>query len=143
MPRMLMLLDSAGLYFRAFHGAPESITGPDGSPVNAVRGFLDMTAALVTSRRPSGLVACWDDDWRPQWRVDLIESYKTHRVAVDGGQDEPETLATFDVEAHILDGACYRLVPGAEPARFARRVGFREIAHRKQNVGTGAPYRHY
>ncbi|MGB7981501.1 MAG: 5'-3' exonuclease [Candidatus Nanopelagicales bacterium] len=89
---MLMLLDSAGLYFRAFHGVPESVTAPDGTPVNAVRGFLDMTAALVASRRPSGLVACWDDDWRPQWRVDLLPSYKAHRVAVDGGEDEPETL---------------------------------------------------
>jgi 5'-3' exonuclease len=89
---MLMLLDSAGLYYRAFHGAPESITAPDGTPVNAVRGFLDMTAALVAARKPSGLVACWDDDWRPQWRVDLLPSYKAHRVAADGGEDEPESL---------------------------------------------------
>ena len=82
---MLMLLDSAGLYFRAFHAIPESITAPDGTPVNAVRGFLDMTAALVATRRPTGLVACWDDDWRPQWRVDLLDSYKTHRALGDGG----------------------------------------------------------
>ncbi len=40
----LMLVDAASLYFRAFHGVPESITAPDGRPVNAVRGFLDMTA---------------------------------------------------------------------------------------------------
>ena len=100
---MLMLLDSAGLYFRAFHAAPETITAPDGTPVNAVRGFLDMTAALVAARRPSGLVACWDDDWRPQWRVDLIPSYKTHRVAVGGGQDEPETLAAqVDIISDVL-----------------------------------------
>jgi 5'-3' exonuclease len=89
---MLMLLDSAGLYYRAFHGVPESMTAPDGTPVNAVRGFLDMCTALVDSRRPSGLVACWDDDWRPQWRVQLLDSYKAHRVAADGGEDEPETL---------------------------------------------------
>ncbi|HYN55906.1 MAG TPA: 5'-3' exonuclease H3TH domain-containing protein [Motilibacterales bacterium] len=89
---MLMLLDSAGLYYRAFHGVPESITAPDGTPVNAVRGFLDMCTALVSSRRPSGLVACWDDDWRPQWRVDLLASYKAHRVAADGAEDEPEAL---------------------------------------------------
>jgi 5'-3' exonuclease len=90
---MLMLLDSAGLYYRAFHGVPESITAPDGTPVNAVRGFLDMCTALVTSRTPTGLVACWDDDWRPSWRVDLLASYKAHRVAADGSEDEPETLA--------------------------------------------------
>jgi 5'-3' exonuclease len=89
---MLMLLDSAGLYYRAFHGVPESITAPDGTPVNAVRGFLDMCTALVASRAPTGLVACWDDDWRPAWRVDLLASYKAHRVAADGTEDEPESL---------------------------------------------------
>ena len=89
---MLMLLDSAGLYYRAFHGVPESITAPDGTPVNAVRGFLDMCTALVASRRPTSLVACWDDDWRPAWRVELLDSYKAHRVAADGSEDEPDSL---------------------------------------------------
>lgn len=77
----LMLLDSASLYFRAFYGVPDTVKAPDGGSVNAVRGFLDIIAKLVTTYRPSALVACWDDDWRPQWRVDLIPSYKTHRVA--------------------------------------------------------------
>ncbi|WP_125132287.1 5'-3' exonuclease [Microbacterium sp. 10M-3C3] len=77
----LMLLDSASLYFRAFYGVPDTVKGPDGSPVNAARGFLDIIAKLVTTYRPSALVACWDDDWRPQWRVDLLPSYKAHRVA--------------------------------------------------------------
>lgn len=100
---MLMLLDAAGLYFRAFHAAPESITAPDGTPVNAVRGYLDMTAALVAARRPTHLVACWDDDWRPQWRVDLLPSYKAHRVAEGGGQDEPESLAAqVDIISDVL-----------------------------------------
>ena len=65
------------------------MTAPDGTPVNAVRGFLDMVATLVTRRRPQRLVACWDDDWRPQWRVDLVPSYKAHRVAevVAGASD--------------------------------------------------------
>ncbi len=80
-PPKLMLLDSASLYFRAFYGVPDTVTAPDGRPVNAVRGFLDMIAKLVTTYEPSHVVACWDDDWRPQWRVDLIPSYKTHRVA--------------------------------------------------------------
>ena len=77
----LMLLDSASLYFRAFYGVPDTVRAPDGTPVNAVRGFLDIITKLVTLYRPTHLIACWDDDWRPQWRVDLIPSYKTHRVA--------------------------------------------------------------
>jgi 5'-3' exonuclease len=90
-----MLLDSASLYFRAFHGIPEKITAPDGTPVNAVRGFLDMVSTLVTLRRPARLVACWDDDWRPAFRVAAIASYKTHRVADPRTNTEevPDTLA--------------------------------------------------
>jgi 5'-3' exonuclease len=76
----LMLLDTASLYFRAFHGVPDSLRSPDGKPVNAVRGLLDMIAFLVTEHRPDRLVACWDDDWRPAFRVAAIPSYKRHRL---------------------------------------------------------------
>ncbi len=81
MPDRLMLLDTASLYFRAFYGVPDTIRRADGTPVNAVRGLLDMIARLTTDYNATHLVACWDDDWRPQWRVDLIPSYKSHRVA--------------------------------------------------------------
>ncbi|HET6625316.1 MAG TPA: 5'-3' exonuclease [Nocardioidaceae bacterium] len=76
----LMLLDTASLYFRAFFGIPDSVKAPDGTPVNAVRGLLDFINRLVTDYRPTHLACCWDNDWRPQWRVDLIPSYKAHRV---------------------------------------------------------------
>ncbi|MGH3796055.1 MAG: 5'-3' exonuclease [Pseudonocardiaceae bacterium] len=78
----VLLLDAASLYFRAYYGVPESITAPDGTPVNAVRGFTDMLARLIESRRPSRLVACLDLDWRPDFRVAAIASYKAHRVAL-------------------------------------------------------------
>ena len=95
----LMLLDTAALYFRAFYGVPDSVRAPDGTPVNAVRGLLDIIARLVTDFAPTGLIACWDDDWRPEWRVDLIPTYKAHRVAeeVEGGPDVeavPDPLTT-------------------------------------------------
>ena len=75
-----MLLDTASLYFRAYFGVPDSFKAPDGTPVNAVRGLLDFIARLVTDYEPTHLACCWDNDWRPQWRVDLIPSYKAHRV---------------------------------------------------------------
>ena len=68
------------MYFRAFFGVPDSMNAPDGTSVNAVRGFLDMIARLVTLQRPARLVACWDDDWRPAFRVALLPTYKTHRL---------------------------------------------------------------
>ncbi len=80
----MMLLDTASLYFRAFYGVPDSFRGPDGTPVNAVRGLLDFIARLVDTYSPTHLVCCWDNDWRPAWRVELIPSYKAHRVAGSG-----------------------------------------------------------
>ncbi len=100
----LMLLDSASLYFRAFYGVPDTVKAPDGRPVNAVRGFLDIIAKLVTLYRPTHLVACWDDDWRPQWRVDLIPSYKTHRVAqvVADGPDVEVVPDPLEVQIPVI-----------------------------------------
>ena len=72
------------MYFRAFYGVPDSFHALDGMPVNAIRGLLDFIARLVGSYQPSHLVCCWDNDWRPQWRVELIPSYKAHRVAQAG-----------------------------------------------------------
>ncbi|MBV9315174.1 MAG: 5'-3' exonuclease [Pseudonocardia sp.] len=80
-PKALLLVDAASLYFRAFYGVPNSVTAPNGTPVNAVRGFTDMVARLISDRRPSRAVACLDLDWRPAFRVQAIPSYKTHRVA--------------------------------------------------------------
>ncbi|MEU5822452.1 5'-3' exonuclease [Streptomyces sp. NPDC047803] len=105
-----MLLDTASLYFRAYFGVPDSVRAPDGTPVNAVRGLLDFIGRLVQDHRPDDLVACWDADWRPQWRVDLIPTYKAHRVAAETGagvpdeEETPDTLAPqVPVIADVLD----------------------------------------
>ncbi|MDF1602474.1 5'-3' exonuclease [Nocardioides sp. YIM 152315] len=98
-----MLLDSASMYFRAFFGVPE-IKSPDGTPVNAVRGFLDFISRLVADYRPSDLVCCWDNDWRPQWRVDLLPSYKAHRVVAErnGAPDVEEVPDPLEVQVPII-----------------------------------------
>ncbi len=88
-----MLLDTASLYFRAFYGVPQTTTAPDGTPVNAVRGLLDMIARLVRARRPGVLIACMDADWRPAFRVAAIGSYKSHRANPDGSEQVPGALA--------------------------------------------------
>jgi 5'-3' exonuclease len=85
-----MLLDTASLYFRAFFGVPETITAPDGTPVNAVRGLLDFISRLVEDYQPTHLACCWDNDWRPQWRVELVPTYKAHRVEAARPGDAPD-----------------------------------------------------
>ncbi|MFM9367802.1 5'-3' exonuclease H3TH domain-containing protein [Streptomyces sp. Da 82-17] len=100
-----MLLDTASLYFRAYFGVPESVKAPDGTPVNAVRGLLEFITRLVLDHHPDELVACMDADWRPQWRVDLIPSYKAHRVAeeVAGGADEEEIPDTLSPQVPVIE----------------------------------------
>lgn len=114
-----MLLDTASLYFRAFFGVPTSVTAPDGTPVNAVRGLLDFIARLVGDRRPDRLVACLDADWRPAFRTELLPSYKSHRVAdEDTGAETipPELEAQVPVIIEVLEalGLAHLGVPGFE-----------------------------
>ncbi|WP_288783044.1 5'-3' exonuclease [uncultured Microbacterium sp.] len=103
----LMLLDTASLYFRAFYGVPDTVKAADGRPVNAARGLLDMIAKLVMTYEPTHLVACWDDDWRPQWRVDLIPSYKAHRVAelVETAPDVEEVPDPLEAQIPVIRAA--------------------------------------
>ncbi len=93
-----LYFDTATLYYRAFFAVPESITAPDGTPSGAVRGFLDMVSTLVKTYGADELVFAWDDDWRPQWRVDLVPSYKTHRLedpadVTSSSEEVPDTLS--------------------------------------------------
>jgi 5'-3' exonuclease len=104
-----MLLDTASLYFRAYFGVPDSLKAPDGTPVNAVRGLLDFITRLVTEYQPSHLACCWDNDWRPQWRVDLLPSYKAHRVETalatakpGGAHFEEEVPDPLEVQVPVI-----------------------------------------
>ncbi|WP_422740388.1 5'-3' exonuclease [Micromonospora sp. WMMD729] len=90
----ILLIDAPSLYFRAYFGIPESAARTaDGTPVNAVRGFLDMLATLIRGRGADRMVCALDYDWRPAWRVELLPSYKAHRVAPQGGEVVPDTLS--------------------------------------------------
>ncbi|WP_323180465.1 5'-3' exonuclease [Streptomyces sp. NBC_00102] len=101
-----MLLDTASLYYRAYFGVPDSVRAPDGTPVNAVRGLLDFIGRLVQDHHPDDLVACMDADWRPAWRVDLIPTYKAHRVAEEtpaGLADVEETPDTLAPQVPVIE----------------------------------------
>jgi 5'-3' exonuclease len=88
----LMLLDSASLWYRAYFGMPDTLVSPTGMPVNAIRGYLDMTSRLLVKYQPNRLVACLEGDWRPSWRVDLFPDYKLNRLDETGVEEEPDTL---------------------------------------------------
>jgi len=76
-----LLIDGSSLVFRAYYGAPATVRAPDGQQVNAIRGFLERLARLIVERRPRRVAVADDWAWRPEWRVELIATYKSHRVA--------------------------------------------------------------
>jgi 5'-3' exonuclease len=76
-----LLVDGSSLIFRAYYGSSAGARGPDGMQVNAIRGFLERLGRLIVQRRPGQLVVADDWAWRPGWRVELIPTYKSHRVA--------------------------------------------------------------
>lgn len=136
----LLLLDTASLYFRAFFGVPGSVKAPDGTPVNAVRGLLDMIARLLTDRRPARMVACWDDDWRPGFRVAAIPSYKEHRlVAGTTGEEEvPDALSPqVPVIVEVLEalGLARLGAPGFEADDVIGTLVAREVARTDRAAG--------
>lgn len=100
----LLLLDSASLWYRAFYGMPDTLVGSDGSPVNAIKGFLDMSSRLISQYQPSRLLCATEGDWRPSWRTDLFPGYKANRVDDAGEEAEPDTLTPqIPILLDILD----------------------------------------
>ncbi len=93
-----LLLDVSSLTYRAFFAMPDSVTAPDGRPVNAVHGYLDMVTRLVANRRPDEVVHVYDHDWRPVARTDIYPEYKSTRP------QEPEAITTqFALLRSVLD----------------------------------------
>lgn len=141
-PGALMLLDAASLYFRAFYGVPDRRRDDSEEPNNAVRGFLDMIATLIDTHRPERLVACWDDDWRPAFRVEAIPTYKTHRLTEgsDVAEDSPELL-TPQVPAIVeaLAGIGIQRVgcPGFEADDVIGTLTTRSLGERPVSIVTG------
>ena len=87
---LTLLVDAPSLFYRALFSTPDSIQTPEGAPINAAHGFFRMLARLVQDLDPDYIACAADENWRPQWRVDLIESYKTFRAAAGSAQEAAE-----------------------------------------------------
>ena len=113
-----LLVDAASLIYRALFSTPDTVTAPDGSPINAAHGFLGMLARLISDHDPDFICCAADEDWRPQWRVELIDSYKAVRADEGSAQEKAEELLApqMPVLFEILEGCGIAVVgyPGCE-----------------------------
>jgi 5'-3' exonuclease len=139
-PERLMVLDTPTLYFRAFFGVPDSIRSPDGMPVNAVRGTLDFVSHLIGAYQPDRLVACFDADWRPAFRVEAIASYKAHRVLEEApaGVDVEEVPDLLTPQVPVIEAALDALgIARAEAPGFEADDVLATLAERWSGAGHG------
>jgi 5'-3' exonuclease len=111
--QLTLLVDSASLIYRAYFAVPATVRAPNGTQVNAAHGFINMLARLIAELHPTRLACAWDDDWRPQWRVDLVDSYKAHRVAAGAGDTDETIDEQMELIAELLSLAGVAVV-GAE-----------------------------
>ena len=126
---MVMLIDYSSLLFRTFHTIPATV------PMNAVYGFLNMLARLLVDRRPDRLAVAVDDDWRPDFRVEAIPSYKAHRVS---DSDEPDPIEPQEALGREVLRALGIAVVGA--AGFEAEDGIATLAaraHERVDVVSG------
>jgi 5'-3' exonuclease len=87
---LTVLVDTASLVFRALFSTPDTVRAPDGTPINAAHGFLGMLTRLITDHDPDFICCAADEDWRPEWRVKLVETYKTSRAEPGSAQEVAE-----------------------------------------------------
>jgi 5'-3' exonuclease len=85
MPSPLLAVDAPSLLYRAFHALPRTITGPDGTPVNALLGTSNLVLQAVERYDPRAVVLCFGEE-AAHYRVDLYPTYHADRI------DMPEEL---------------------------------------------------
>jgi 5'-3' exonuclease len=87
---LTLLVDASSLIYRAYFSMPDTVRAPDGRRINAAYGFLEMLARLLDDHDPDFVCCAADTSWRPEWRVELIETYKTHRTEEGSIQQETD-----------------------------------------------------
>jgi 5'-3' exonuclease len=87
---LTLLVDTASLTYRALFSVPDTVKAPDGTPMNAAYGFLGMLESLIGRYDPDFLCCALDDDWRPSWRVQLLDAYKSKRAEPGSPQEQAE-----------------------------------------------------
>ncbi len=88
----IMAIDLSSLLFRSFYGLPTSIKDAEGFPINGVKGYLETLIRLKNTYSPEIIIHALDDNWRPEWRTDLLPQYKAHRVLNDNEEEVDEEL---------------------------------------------------
>jgi len=98
MPGPLLAVDAPSLMYRAFHALPKTITGPDGTSVNALLGVSNLILQAIEIHDPRAVVLCFGEEAAP-YRVELYAGYHADRPEM------PEELVPQWADAPAYFGA--------------------------------------
>ncbi|MCQ2752152.1 MAG: DNA polymerase I [Coriobacteriales bacterium] len=102
--KILAVIDGNSLLHRAFHAVAPNIRAKDGTPTNAVYGFLQMFIKMVKDFNPDAIVCAWDTH-RPKWRMKALPKYKAQRPPLD-----PDLAVQFPIIERILESLNVRCI---------------------------------
>ncbi|MEY8436225.1 DNA polymerase I [Atopobiaceae bacterium 24-176] len=94
--KTVAVVDGNSLLHRAFHAISANMTAPDGTPTNAVFGFMSMFIKLEERFKPWGIAVCFDKG-RPRARMELLPAYKAQRPPMD-----PDLAVQFPLVKDLL-----------------------------------------
>ena len=99
MPAPLLVVDGPSLLYRAFYALPQSITDPEGRPVNALLGVANLILQAVEREAPRAVVLCFGAE-AAEYRVELYAPYHADRPPVPDGlvhqwEDVPAFFGAF------------------------------------------------
>ena len=80
----LLITDAPHLLYRAFFALPDSITGPDGQPVNALLGSTNAVLQVIEEHKPRAVVHCFGAE-AADYRTEAYPAYHAHRPPMPDG----------------------------------------------------------
>jgi len=99
-----LLIDGSAIVHRAYHALP-SFTSSDGTPTNALYGFITMFLGMIDMFRPSYLAVCLDTP-KPTFRKKILSTYQAQRPkAPDNLSRQFPLVIEFDALGLFEEGA--------------------------------------
>ncbi len=81
--KKLLILDSNSIINRAFYGV-RYLSAKDGTPTNAIYGFLNILLKLINEQQPDYICAAFDVK-APTFRHEMYSEYKAQRKPMPEG----------------------------------------------------------
>ena len=118
----LLVTDAPHLLYRAFYALPDSITGPDGQPTNALLGSVNVTLQVIEEHAPRAVVMCFGAE-AAEYRTDAFPAYHADRPPMPDGLADAVGEGAGAVRGARVEGARPLRARGRRPDALARAGG--------------------